>query len=86
MAIGYDERMGTLASNEVLSPQRIDAVKAYLVGKAVASNRVQISAKGETQPTSFTGECREANNATNVACRQPDRHVFIEIAETRIAS
>jgi OOP family OmpA-OmpF porin len=86
MAIGYADRMGTHASNQVLSQQRVDTVKAYLVGKGIASNRVQTSGKGETQPTTFAGECKDANNATNVACMQPDRHVFIEVSGTRIAN
>lgn len=86
MVIGYADRMGTHASNQVLSQQRVDAVKAYLVGKGIASNRVQTSAEGETQPTTFAGECKDANNATNVACMQPDRHVFIEVSGTRIVN
>jgi hypothetical protein len=47
---------------------------------------VQTSAKGETQPTTFLGDCKDANNATNVACMQPDRHVFIELSGTRIVN
>ena len=83
MAVGYSDRMGSSASNQVLSQQRVDAVKAYLVGKGVASSRVQTSARGETQPTTLPAECKDANNATNVACMQPDRHVFIEVSGTR---
>jgi len=37
------------------------------------------------QPTTFSGECKDANNAKNIACMQPDRHVFIEVSGTRIA-
>jgi OmpA-OmpF porin, OOP family len=85
-AIGHADRMGSDASNQVLSQQRVDAVKAYLVGKGVASNRVQTSAKGETQPTTSAGECKDANNPKNVACLQPDRHVSIEISGTRIVN
>ena len=83
MAIGYADRMGTDASNQVLSQNRVDAVKDYLVGKGIASNRVQTSAKGETQPTTSAGDCKDANNPKNVACMQPDRHVFIEISGNR---
>jgi len=86
LAIGYADRMGTDAHNQVLSQQRVDAVKDYLVGKGIASNRVKTSAKGETQPTTFSGECKDANNPTNVACMQPDRHVFIEVSGTRIVN
>jgi OOP family OmpA-OmpF porin len=86
LAIGYADRMGTDAHNQVLSQQRVDAVKDYLVGKGIAANRVQTSAKGESQPTTLLGDCKDANNPTNVACMQPDRHVFIEVSGTRIAN
>ena len=86
MAIGYADRMGTHASNQALSQQRVDAVKDYLVGKGIASNRVQTGAKGETQPTTSLGDCKDANNPKNVACMQPDRHVFIEISGNRIVN
>jgi OmpA-OmpF porin, OOP family len=84
-AIGYADRMGTDADNQVLSQQRVDTVKAYLVGQGIAPSRVQTSAKGETRPTTFAGECKDANNPKNVACMQPDRHVFIEVSGSRIA-
>jgi outer membrane protein OmpA-like peptidoglycan-associated protein len=83
--IGYADRMGTHASNQALSQQRVDTVKAYLVGKGIASNRVQTGARGETRPSTFAGECKDANNPKNVTCMQPDRHVFIEVSGTRIA-
>ena len=85
VAIGYSDRMGTDASNQVLSQQRVDAVKAYLVGKGIAADRVQTSARGESRPSTSAGECKDANNAKNVACMQPDRHVFIEVSGTRLA-
>lgn len=84
-AIGYADRMGAEASNQILSEERVDAVKAYLVGKGIAAQRVQTSARGETRPSTQAGECKDANNAKNVACMQPDRHVFIEVSGTRIA-
>ena len=85
MAVGYADRMGSESSNQVLSEERVDAVKAYLVTKGVAANRVRTSAWGETRPDTYATECKDANNAKNVACMQPDRHVFIEISGTRIA-
>jgi len=84
-AIGYADRMGSSKSNQALSEQRVDAVKAYLVSKGVKAERVETSARGETAPTTSAGECKDANNSKNVACMQPDRHVFIEISGTRIA-
>jgi OmpA-OmpF porin, OOP family len=85
VAIGYADRMGSYDSNQALSERRVDAVKAYLVGKGIKAERVQTSARGETRPSTFAGECKDANNAKNVACMQSDRHVFIEISGTRIA-
>ncbi len=85
VAVGYADRMGEDSANQVLSRQRVDSVRTYLVGKGVAWDRVQTSAKGESRPTTYAGECKDANNAKNVACMQPDRHVFIEISGSRIA-
>jgi OOP family OmpA-OmpF porin len=85
VAIGYADRMGSHDSNQALSERRVDAVRAYLVGKGISADRVQTSARGETRPTTPAGKCKDANNAKNVACMQPDRHVFIEVSGTRIA-
>ena len=85
MLVGYADRMGTHADNQTLSQERVDSVKAYLVGQGIASKRVQTSARGETQPDTFAGECKDANNEKNVACMQPDRHVFIQVSGARIA-
>jgi OOP family OmpA-OmpF porin len=83
-ATGYSDRMGEGKANQALSQKRVDAVKAYLIGKGVASDRVQTGAKGESRPSTFAGECKEANNVKNVACMQSDRHVFVEVAGTRL--
>jgi len=83
VAVGYADRMGSDAANQTLSRERVDVVRAYLVTKGIAWDRLQTSAKGESQPSTYAGECKDANNATNVACMQPDRHVFIEVSGTR---
>ena len=85
VAIGYADRMGSAADNQILSEERVDAVKAYLVTRGVAAGRVRTSAFGETRPDTYLAECKDANNAKNVACMQPDRHVFIEVSGTRKA-
>jgi OOP family OmpA-OmpF porin len=83
-AIGYADRMGSQASNQILSEERVSAVKSYLVGKGVAADRVRTSAWGETRPSTAAAECNDANTPRNVACMQPDRHVFIEISGSRL--
>jgi OOP family OmpA-OmpF porin len=84
LVVGYADRMGSADSNQILSQERVDTVKAYLVSQGVAANRVDTSARGERQPTTWAGECKDANNAKNVACMQPDRHVYIEISGSRL--
>jgi OmpA-OmpF porin, OOP family len=84
MAIGYADRMGTDASNQTLSEKRVGAVKSYLVSKGVPADRVKTSAWGETRPSTAAGGCKDANNPKNVACMQPDRHVFVEISGARL--
>src|ERR1051326_7448387 len=84
MAIGYADRMGTDASNQLLSEKRAGAVKSYLISKGVPADRVKTSAWGETRPSTATGGCKDANNPKNVACMQPDRHVSVEISGARL--
>jgi len=84
MAIGYADRMGTDASNQILSEKRVGAVKSYLVSKGVPADKIKTSALGETRPSTAAAECKDANNAKNVACMQPDRHVFVEISGARL--
>jgi OOP family OmpA-OmpF porin len=84
MAVGYADRMGSADSNQILSQERVDTVKAYLVSQGVAKERVETRARGERQPTTWLAECKDANNAKNISCMQPDRHVFIEISGSRL--
>lgn len=84
-AIGYADRMGSDASNRILSEERVGAVKSYLVSKGVLADRVKTSAWGEARPGTAAAACKDANNAKNVACMQPDRHVFVEISGSRLA-
>jgi len=84
LAVGYADRMGTDASNQTLSQNRVDTVKTYLVSQGIDAKRVDTSARGEREPTTWAAECKDANNAKNVACMQPDRHVFIEISGSRL--
>lgn len=86
MAIGYADRMGSEASNQILSEERVNSVKSYLVAKGVPADRVKTRAFGETRPSTVAAECKDANNPKNVACMQPDRHVFIEVSGTRKVS
>jgi OOP family OmpA-OmpF porin len=85
MAVGYADRMGSEASNQILSEERVGAVKAYLVSKGIAASRVKTSAWGETRPDTVRDQCKDANTPGNVACMQADRHVFIQVSGSRLA-
>jgi OOP family OmpA-OmpF porin len=84
IAVGYADRMGTDRSNQTLSEDRVAAVKGYLVSQGINWNQVGTSGRGESQPTTYKGECGKSTNAKNVTCLQPDRHVFIELTGTRL--
>jgi outer membrane protein OmpA-like peptidoglycan-associated protein len=65
---GFADSIGTYKGNWVLSQKRADAVKAYLVDKGVAENKIVTTAFGSTKPV--------ATNKTR-AGRQKNRRVEI---------
>lgn len=85
LAVGHADRFGSEAYNQRLSEQRAAAVKTYLLGKGIASNRIQTEGKGEMQPVTKAGDCTGAKSTKVIACLQPDRRVDIEIVGTESA-
>ena len=86
IAIGHADRIGTDAYNQRLSVRRADAVKAYLVSKGTAQNRVYTEGKGEKQPVTgdkCKGMGEDRKNKKLIECLQPDRRVEIEVIGTR---
>ncbi len=75
IAVGHTDSIGSNAYNQKLSMRRSEAVKAYLVGKGIDGNRIQVSGKGETAPI-----------ADNLAAegRARNRRVEIEVVGTRM--
>jgi OOP family OmpA-OmpF porin len=87
IAIGHADQIGTPAYNQSLSVRRAEAIKAYLVSKGVAANRVYTEGKGETQPVT-AGKCKSMGreqraNKKMIECLQPDRRTEIEVIGTR---
>jgi OOP family OmpA-OmpF porin len=73
IAIGHTDSIGSEAYNQRLSLRRAQAVKAYLVSKGIASNRVAAEGKGEKQPV--------ASNRTREG-RAKNRRVEVEVVGT----
>jgi outer membrane protein OmpA-like peptidoglycan-associated protein len=71
MLVGHTDSVGTTAYNQSLSERRATAVAAHLTARGVASNRVVITGRGETEPI--------AENATD-AGRQSNRRVEIAVS------
>lgn len=84
-AVGHADRFGSLDYNQQLSEQRAEAVKAYLISKGIAANRLQTEGRGETQPVTKADECTGAKSVKVIACLQADRRVEVEVVGTRSA-
>ncbi|MFP5344316.1 MAG: OmpA family protein [Gammaproteobacteria bacterium] len=81
LVTGHTDRIGTEAYNMRLSQRRADAVKAYLVSKGVASQRIETDAKGESQPVVECAHVKGKENRHNKAlidCLAPNRRVDVE--------
>ncbi|WP_373974239.1 OmpA family protein [Chitinibacter sp. SCUT-21] len=70
--VGHTDSTGSDAINEPLSVNRAAAVQSYLIGKNVASNRLNIEGRGSREPV--------ADNSTTVGKAQ-NRRVEIFVAE-----
>jgi OOP family OmpA-OmpF porin len=76
IAVGHADRLGGDAYNMKLSVRRADSVKAYLVSKGIAANRIYTEGKGERQPVK---DCKGSGKTKElVACLEPNRRVETE--------
>jgi len=74
--VGYTDRIGSKPYNQKLSEARANSVKAYLVGKGVAANRLTAVGKGEADPVV---ECSDVKKRPElIKCLEPNRRVEIE--------
>lgn len=72
---GHQER------NQLLSEQRAESVKQYLVGKGIAAERIHASGAGSSQP--IVNCSRKQSRAKQAVCAQPNRRVEIILRGSR---
>jgi outer membrane protein OmpA-like peptidoglycan-associated protein len=70
---GFTDSMGSDEMNQSLSQRRADAVKNYLVGQGVGSNRLSSSGRGENSPIADNESAagRQQNRRVEVVINQP---------------
>ena len=83
LVVGYTDRIGSDASNQILSEQRAKTVADYLVGKGIPADKVSTQGRGEAEPV--TGTQCDAIKAKKelIACLAPDRRVSILVTGTK---
>lgn len=70
--VGHTDATGSDATNQPLSVDRAQSVRSYLMGRGVASSRIQVEGRGEREPV--------ASNDTE-AGRAKNRRVEVLLAE-----
>jgi OmpA-OmpF porin, OOP family len=83
MVTGHTDRIGSDKYNQKLSERRANQVKAYLVSKGVAANRLQAVGKGESEPVV---DCKGVKSGKKlIECLQPNRRVVLSAEKQREA-
>ncbi|HEY3300323.1 MAG TPA: OmpA family protein [Methylophilaceae bacterium] len=74
MVTGHTDRIGSDKYNQKLSERRANQVKAYLVSKGIAAERLHAVGKGESEPVV---ECKGVKGKKLIECLQPNRRVVL---------
>ena len=76
--IGHTDRLrsdGHQERNQLLSEQRAESIRQYLIGKGIPADRIRASGAGSSQPLV---QCSaRQSKAKQIACLQPNRRVEI---------
>lgn len=77
--IGHSDSLESMDGKQMLSQDRAEAVKTYLVSLGIDANRVHTEFKADTQPITKPGTCAAGSRAEMIACLEPDRRVVMEL-------
>lgn len=85
--VGHTDRLrgdGHPERNQLLSEQRAESIRQYLIGKGIPADKIHASGAGSTQPIV---ECSsKLGKAKLIACLQPNRRVEIVLRGKRTAA
>jgi OmpA-OmpF porin, OOP family len=74
---GHADRLGSQQYNQKLSERRAESVKAYVVSKGVARDKVETIGMGKTVPAKFCPDSKDRKEL--IACLAPNRRASISI-------
>jgi OOP family OmpA-OmpF porin len=77
---GHADRLGSAQYNQKLSEKRAEAVRAYLVSKGVAADKVETLGFGKTLPVKGCPDQKERKGL--IECLSPNRRVVVEVQGT----
>ena len=76
VAVGYTDSVGSGAANLRLSFRRAGSVKAYLIGKGLVADKIDVEFHGSAEPR----EPNKINGRDNPTGRAKNRRVEVEVA------
>ena len=77
---GHADRLGSVQYNQKLSEKRAEAVRAYLVSRGVAADKVETLGFGKTLPVKACPDQKERKGL--IECLSPNRRVVVEVQGT----
>ena len=72
----HTDRIGSEASNQMLSQARANTVRNYLIAQGVSSSSISAQGMGESNPVA---SCSQSNRAQLIACLAPNRRVTLSV-------
>ena len=79
IVVGFADPIGSAMYNQKLSERRAAAVKRYLEGKGVPTDKIKNEGRGETEEYASYQSCGGMRKTKLISCLQPDRRVEVTV-------